>query len=272
MVGQFLWGNNIFKADRNQLYLRCEDGGIGLVDVESKCKALFIRNILYDTYGNANRDEEYLLTLDCLSKLSRNEKEWVTEAKYLKDNFDLTTVKLLYWYFIDKRNTVPKIEQTFPLVQWENVWENINSNFLPMEDKSQLYLFVNDLIPNREKLFRYGIGRLQNSNCEVCLLPDDNKHRIMGCTSGAQQVWEFTNITLAKHLKLKFVNAENILSWKINPKNERQKTALFLVSRAISFNLNKEGSLYNFKKQIREMRWNHKMAFKKHFGTYCNFL
>ena len=63
-----------------QLYLRCEDGGIGLVDVDSKCKALFIKNILYDTSGSINSNEGYLLNLKCLSKLSRNGKEWITEA------------------------------------------------------------------------------------------------------------------------------------------------------------------------------------------------
>lgn len=269
-IGRFLWGNSIFKVDRNQLYLRCEDGGIGLVDVESKCKALFMKNILYDKSGNSDADEEYLLQLNCLSKLSRNGKEWIMEARFLKQNFDLKSVKLLYWYFIDKRNTIPKVEEKFPLVQWENIWENIRSCFLSMEDKSRLYYFVNDLIPNREKLISYGIGRLQNSNCDICSLPDDNKHRIMRCKN-AQQVWEWTIEVLRKHLKLNFQNAENILAWKVNPNNQRQKAALWLVCRAISFNLYREGNLFCFKKQIREMRWNDRIAFKRHFGKYCNF-
>ena len=140
-----------------------------------------------------------------------------------------------------------------------------------MEDKSSLFCFVNDLIPNKVKLMTYGIGRLQNSNCDTCSKPDDNQHRITGCSTDAQQVWEWANEISRKHLKLSFTNAEHILSWKINPKNCRQKAALFIVSRAISFNLYKGGSLFNFKKQIREMRWNHQRAFKHHFGKICNF-
>lgn len=238
--------------------------------MESKCKALFIKNILYDRDGATNPEENYLLTLNCLSMLTRNAKEWIMEAKHLKESFDLTSVKLLYWYFIDKRNFVPKVEEKFPQIEWENVWENINSCYISLEDKSRLYYFVNDLIPNKEKLFNYGIGRLQNPNCETCLRVDNNTHRIMECSTGAQQVWEWTKEVLRNHLKIKFKNAENILSWKINPKNSRQKMALFIVCRAISFNLYKEGGLYSFKKQLREMRWNHRVAFKQHFGKFCN--
>lgn len=39
----FLWNNHFFTVTRNQMFLDVSDGGLGLVNVDLKSKALFIK-------------------------------------------------------------------------------------------------------------------------------------------------------------------------------------------------------------------------------------
>ncbi|KAL1400940.1 hypothetical protein pipiens_007022 [Culex pipiens pipiens] len=128
-VGAFLWQSQVFKCERNQLYLDLAKGGVCLVDHEAKAKALFQKNVLYGKDGEEKKDLS-LLKFGKKDVLGRNTKEWLVEAEELGSSYTLNTVRLLYCYHVDQRRTVPKIEEKLTDLDWENLWNNLSHNFL----------------------------------------------------------------------------------------------------------------------------------------------
>lgn len=268
--GKFIWNGNIFKVNRNQLYLDYLKGGLNLVDPEAKTKALFIKNILYNVDFNGNfADENYLLSLNNSQKLTRNARDFLSLCQTLKEDTELTSTKLLYNHFISANSQLPKIEHVID-ADWAVIWENIHQSFLNMEDRSKMFVFVNDLVPNREKLKAYNIGNLVSTNCEKCGLVDSNTHRLKECPK-AKKIWEWCSQVVQSRYGVNIHDLEDILQFRINLKSKKHKAVLWLTVRVISYNIRvKEPSLFVFKKDLREMRWNNRRAFKEEFGNLLN--
>lgn len=270
-VGKFLWKGHIFKVARDQLYLDYDKGGIKLIDPESQCKALFIKNILYRSDGNDNVDESYLLRYNKLNQLTRNAKEWVKCAIEIKSRYDLKTVRLLYWSFIDKKSISVDVETRFPNVEWNVIWRNLGLNFLLSADKEIVYKLVNDIVPNKEKLLAYNIGNLNGDYCEHCGVSDSNMHRIRECRN-SQEVRQWTKQILKERIMVQYEKIEDILQWNINVKNKQHNAALWLAMHCIAWCITGEAnnSLYCFKKSIREFRWLNKTMCAMKFGNFLN--
>lgn len=259
--GKFVWNSYIFKVKRNQLYRDYSKGGICLVDPEAKTKALFLKNIFYniDTNGNFT-DENYLVSPNILSKLPRNAREWIVDGTLIKTNFDLPTTKLLYEHLVSLHDSQPEVEKLFP-VNWAVIWKNCSQNFLPLADRAKLFEFLNDIVPNRSKLLAYNIGNMSTAKCEICGETDSNFHIIKECPK-AKVVWDWCSQVVRNKLNLKIVDMEDILQYPIEEKSAEQKAALWLVVRAIAYNVRvKEPCLFVFKKELRELRWNNRKTF-----------
>lgn len=179
-VGAFLWQSQVFKCERNQLYLDLGKGGVCLVDHEAKAKALFQKNVLYGKDGEEKKDLS-LLKFGKKDVLGRNTKDWLVEAEELGSSYTLNTVRLLYCYHVDQRRTVPKIEEKLTDLDWENLWNNLSHNFLTSDSRSTLFLLYNDLLLNKDKLYEYKIGRVADNICEICGKKDNNFHRLREC-------------------------------------------------------------------------------------------
>lgn len=73
--GKFIWHGHIYKVERNQLYLDFLKGGLGLVDPESKLKALFIKNVMYNLDNEGNyKQEQYLLDLKTPLRITKTQE------------------------------------------------------------------------------------------------------------------------------------------------------------------------------------------------------
>ena len=87
-----------------------------------------------------------------------------------------------------------------------------------------MYTFVNDLVPNREKLLAYNIGRLNSANCGKCGEIDSNRHRIKLCPK-AKKVWDWCSQVMQSRYKLKFHGIEDILQFDLQPTSKIHKAA-----------------------------------------------
>lgn len=268
-VGQFLWTGYIFKTNRDQLYLDYDKGGIRLVDPECKMKALFIKGILNNDDGSFS--EEYLLHYSRNQSLPFNFKNWIGVANDIKDETSLNTTASFYRFFISQKNIIPKSLIDHPQIEWNIIWKNFNYNFIASEDRSRIFAFCNNLIANKEKLVAYNIGRLNDSNCDSCSQPDNNNHRIEECPP-AKIISDWIKNVVQSRCRIALNKLEDMLSFDIDTKSNREKAALWLAIRGISFCLKwyPNPCLYVMKKEIREMRWKHKTFFIRHFGNYVN--
>lgn len=264
--GYFLWKSHIFKVGRNQLYLDYAKGGLKLIDPESQCKALFIRNLVYKS---GRKIDHFMLRYENASWLTVNSRNWISRAKREYDQIPDNN-RTLYWKLIEEQNTKPKVEAKYPNFEWECIWENINQNFLSTNARSTLYLTFNDVISNKVKLFNY-TNLVSNRNCDLCNNPDTNVHRIKNCLQSGV-IWNWVEGIIKNRFKLKLNSPEEILYHGITKMNYQKKAALWLVSEAISYNIYhfKNPSLYCFQKNVREIRWNNKTAVNIHFQNHLN--
>lgn len=262
-------GLGLYKVEMNQLYLDVDRGGLSLVDVESKMKALFVKNILFH---QNNRRDSFILAQNSRT-LTRNALEWISNAQEVADHDNLTSSKLIYSFFLSKKNIFPKIQLKLPNNPWEIFWENLNKNYLDSNTKQALFLMFNDIVPTKEKLFKHKIRGTDNNLCNTCGLVDSVKHRIQMC-KGSKIVWEWVALKIKNGLKLNIEDPEKILGKEINVKNLQSKTCLWLVTNAIEYNLKHfaEGNVMKFQRFLYDKRWNLQKCYVKEFGKWVNVL
>lgn len=251
ITGKFLWSGDIFRVARDQMYLDYDKGGLKLIDPETKCKALFIRNLLYDKNGGNNEHERYLLAFPKPGLLTKNGGDWLREADSVKGNTNLTSTRQLYYNFLNEKHIPTGVEDRFPQIEWNTIWRNLSLNFLPSFDKDLLYRFVNDIIPNKEKLVAYRIGNLVNDHCEICSCTDNNEHRLRSCSKTADII-NWTKTVMRDRLKIVFDQLDDLLQCNIDVSDEQQCAGLWLACHAIAWCLSNttSKSLFCFKKSI----------------------
>lgn len=108
-------------------------------------------------------------------------RQWIEVARLCKNDSLLDSSKAFYKHFLNQENFIPKVKVDFPQFQWTTIWKKLNFNFIGSDEKPMLFAFLNNLIPNKEKLMAYNIGRLSNNLCDICNGIDNNGHRIMEC-------------------------------------------------------------------------------------------
>jgi hypothetical protein len=95
-IGRFVWAGMLYMIDRRQLNLKLIKGGMGLINVELKMKALILRNNLY------RRDDSVLVSHHDFFysernnlQTSRNTKEWFEiAANIVTRNLVTTTLRI----------------------------------------------------------------------------------------------------------------------------------------------------------------------------------
>ncbi|KAL1402574.1 hypothetical protein pipiens_001843 [Culex pipiens pipiens] len=173
-------------------------------------------------------------------------------------------------HFINENRTTPKVEERFPALNWNQLWENLGQSFLSSECRSQMFLLYNDLVISKEKLVKYNIGRLQDDLCEWCGVPESNEHKIKHCVK-TEEIWQWLRRTLTDRLGI-CGDPEDVLTRQINGRNQKEKAGLWLTMFVMSYIVKKypKTSLYCVQKGIRDSRWNNRTYFNHCFGSELN--
>lgn len=168
-----------------------------------------------------------------------------------------------------KKAIVPKMEVNLPQCDWLSTWENMSVNFVDSEAKSKIFEVLNDIFPNNEKLSRHKVRGQTNNKCEMCNDIDTNYHRITNCTK-SKEVWIWVENIVKNNLKIQVENSTEVMNMYIAQGNRQLKTALWMVSEVITYNMNhyKNASLFVFKNILRSKRWNQRKFFKRTFGKF----
>ena len=67
-------------------------------------------------------------------------------------------------------------------VDWSLVWNRLDSPILEPRSREYLFLIVNNIVPNRERLFEK-MHMVASPNCLVCGVREDNTHLFTECVS-----------------------------------------------------------------------------------------
>lgn len=266
-VGKFIWSGCLYKIDRRQLFLKPQNGGLALINVEIKTKALFLRRNLFA------KEEDIIVTKrDFLYneknsiETTRNIKVWFDDAENIIQR-NLNTTKQIYWHFIDQQNFIPRIETAYPTIDFKRIWHNISRNYIPTDWKIATYLVINDVVANAARLNAHRISQA-SPLCVNCNFLDNNVHRIKLC-SGSSQIWIWLSNLLQNRFRLNVSDPEELLVTKLSLNGE---AGLWFTCAAIYYNSQHylDGSVSDFKEIVRKIRWAKKSILESRFGNKLN--
>lgn len=165
---RYLFRGVIATVPMAQLARRIEDGGLNLHLPAMKCKALLINRHIrdidslpfYESYLNqANRPRANISELPCLKQMLDNIPILPFQ---IRQN---PSADLVYRFFV-KGTDRPKVEVANNNANWKRIWRNVsNRNLLPQQ-RSDLFLWVNQKTPHRRLL--YTMNRTDGEQCIHC--------------------------------------------------------------------------------------------------------
>ena len=206
-IGYHVWRNHPYRISRDQLRLPRKKGGLGLVDIELKCKALLIRQ--YDNLARGFGDPfelSYLQQyLNPSSSRFRQSPSFIRaplesrEALLVNNNQCLNTSKSVYNTLLENKNIHTSIEGKHPSYNWPCLWKNVLLSPLSSDWRSSLYLVVNECISCADKLFRH--GRSQSNICPFCTQIETLCHKLYECNR-IKPIWTWVLGYFTNKIKL----------------------------------------------------------------------
>lgn len=204
-IGYYLWRGCMFRVGRQQLRNDPEEGGLGLIDVNLKCKALFIKSTLrISEYNNRNNNQFSMLQHIRNPNYRRitgtkdfNEVIQAMESLpgTIKDDPNKWNSKSIYGHLRNQQKAIPGIEVKFPNYNWKTIWAFLKTNHIPTDWKTCGYSVINDIIPTEAKKFQHGIST--TPNCKSCGKVDNIRHRLTTCPI-VQPAWKWISNILRR--------------------------------------------------------------------------
>ena len=87
--------------------------------------------------------------------------------------------------------------------------------------------------------------------------------------SDSKDIWAWVENLIKTKFQLNYRIPEQVFVDETVDKSNIKKVTLFIVSEAISYNIKhyKNGSLFDFLRKLRNIRWNNRIFLEKQFGS-----
>ena len=174
-IRQFLWMGQLETLPLDEMKNPPLAGGLGIPCVQSKCDALFIRQTTRILTSQSNSPYKHLkywigITLKkyfpdmaggahspVVPKYFRHMNELMKEAiedKVVKvESLECSNAKLIYQHLTSTIEP-PKVILKFKELPFEAIWERMENPVIEGSAKNLLFKMINNIIPNRARLFR----------------------------------------------------------------------------------------------------------------------
>lgn len=270
LIGRFVWSGCLYRVARNQLRLPFRSGGLNLVDVEKKCKSLFVRNIICGLSGSGDAFDANFLRLCVLQHSSaamcRNVHKSIRTAIHLIDSLPVVTMqnggyqrtRNIYQVLMREACIKPQIEEKYPARRWKSIWSFVTQRNVPSNWKATTYAVVNEIVPTKDKRKRHGM--VSSDECSLCHQQDTLEHRLTTC-DGADVLWTWTmqKIQQMTGHETTFTIADILRMDVCDPSRDRLNAMKWLLMGVIHWTLYRKhklnGSLSELKCYLRRHRW-----------------
>ena len=201
LMGRFLWAGKLEKLQLDEVKNLRSDGGLNLPCVSSKANALFLTQscrLLLDPFSKQYDHVKYWLGLhlgdffpdmvsgphsELISPYFKNMRLLLVEGLILGDisarNLLSVSAKSLYLSYTSSFPP-PKVVYKYD-VNWSLVWERLDSPVLDPLGREYLFMIINNIVPNRERL-HMKMNMANSPNCVMCNVREDNTHMFTECT------------------------------------------------------------------------------------------
>ena len=214
LMGRFLWAGKLERLQIDEVKNLNFAGGLGLPCVYSKANALFLSQscrLLVDSASKQFGHIKYWLGLhlrdfipimsvgphaEVISVYFKHMRLLLVEGLVLGD-LDVTrlasvSAKQLYLSYTSSLPP-PKIMIKIS-ADWPTVWSRLDSPVLDSLAREYLFIIINNIVPNRERLFMK-MHMVNSPNCVVCHVREDNTHMFMECAL-VREAWGWVRLRL----------------------------------------------------------------------------
>jgi hypothetical protein len=202
-INLFILKGNIFRVPINILQSPKIRGGWELLDIYAKCKALLLSRMLLqnkrddsgqaalfrkwniDTHpANPPNDAAYPNSMIHL-------REYATDMAYVPEAMTNETTqktrKLIYQTIHITASAATtarpcRVETQHPNINWNGIWNNLHTAWIPDTVRSQWYLVLHELLPTKERLHETALA--DTHRCTTCGQVDTLSHRLIDCGEG----------------------------------------------------------------------------------------
>ena len=191
-VNRFVWRGQHEQLSVQQVCQPVENGGLGLINIKIKSKALFHRTFVKHLLDYNNPQSSQLDYLTGMSNpfrtnnnLPKKEKvnkifnevlHFIKKHKATVEEWRMSTTKGLYECLLGRDTRKAAIEIKYPALSFNKIFINITNNHLPARVKEHFFLATHNLLPTRERLRR--CGYTNNGACSLCGEADDYYHHL----------------------------------------------------------------------------------------------
>ena len=259
-IFKFIWNGNYHPVNRKTLYLKREKGGIGVIDMNIKAKAIFF-STFYKCIKNKITGYElliyyckmrssYLIETENINDIAILSTPYYNEViitlrKVIKmENYPEVKAKHIYWYLINSEGYAPKVVENYPLFDWDRIWENVNNKLIDTYDREILYKYVHEVLATRDRLYMMNIST--NRECGYCKEPESVMHIMYFCKYNMNVLSWFSKL-LMDLCNIKTKSILKILKLEFEAYSSRDRnTAIMLITNYIT------GIWYSYKLGIKK--------------------
>ena len=188
--------NFIWKKDHIRRDVLCRpklEGGIGLINIEMKAKAIFTSTTIK---ALINSEGESLIRFYLMEKVNKITKlgddprkksntctpYYDTAIENIKkvhkmDKFPNVGSKEIYVSFLPKKPS--RVEIRYPNYNWIKIWKCLHLKYINIMDRNITYKFLHEILPTNKNLKQMRIN--QDAKCKYCPEEDSHLHKFLYC-------------------------------------------------------------------------------------------
>lgn len=207
MLGYFVSRNKIFKVRYSTLTLPIARGGLNLINVYFKARAMFLSTVYQRWRTTKPTLTRYLLNefmpqdprppiaVGHVPYALHHLRTVLIEDSYLRLQLTVKQMKKVRSLYTCLLAAVPAniVERKFPRRNWPVIWQNVHAHHLPTRVKAAWYNVVNRKTPTAERM--HNIHLAPTPLCQRCGRTDDDHHRFE-CDQHTD-IWRFVRSRLA---------------------------------------------------------------------------
>ncbi|CAH1276929.1 ZCCHC3 [Branchiostoma lanceolatum] len=246
----FIWDGRTELVARNTFYLPKEKGGLGLVCIPIKAKALLLKTVrkaLTKPDTPAAKFTHYWLGLS-LRRIDPT--SWSNSAPHSIDPpphyaqiaqhlFDIeqsdmdvewtsVSVAALYTSLLEEENIVPRCVREHPRRDWPEVWKAILNPLLTNWERMVCWNLAHDGLVTNQKLFSWKqFSKSPNCPRRGCEEVETASHVFFECPF-VFEVWTWLEGLIARKISPGFVLSESFVLWGLAPTGASVRTARVL--------------------------------------------
>ena len=242
----FIWIKKVEPIARSTLNLEKNKGGISVFNILVKSECLFACRMLKQflasedqlsliVYYNAVRVNPFLNINSLPRKVSFTstpyyDKGISTIRNCLRINgFPNISSKTAYRHMLN--SPTPKIQERYPLHNWECIWKNLHFKYIPVNTREIIFKYIHEILPNKQRLKQ--IRRSMNDLCDSCDRPETNIHMVYFCRDIELPKRFLEN--MLTHCRIGEYNFLKLFFLDISKREKRQtNTAVLLITLYIS--------------------------------------